>query len=376
MRFAVSVVVPTCRRPELLGRCLEALVAQDLAAPYEIIVVDDGADEETREVVSHWSRGLDVSPVPFATREATGERVDASETGHLPGVWRGGQLPQSVALAEVVDNRPITPRIRYIPLAEQSGPAAARNVGWRAAQSAIIAFTDDDCVPTPGWLRTGLAAFGENAVGVSGRIVVPLPSQPADYERNASFLERSEFVTANCFYLRSMLASVGGFDERFTAAWREDSDLFFSLLEYAERTSVPCHFVRAPDAIVIHPLRRAPWGISLQQQRKNVFNALLYKKHPRLYRQRLGAGAPWHYYAIVSMLLIAVLIALAGFWNVAIGAGAIWAGMTTEFCVERLKHTSHHPKHVAEMALTSALIPPVALFWRAYGALKFRVWFV
>ena len=34
------------------------------------------------------------------------------------------------------------------------------------------------------------------------------------------------------------------------------------------------------------------------------------------------------------------------------------------------------PRHVAEMAVTSALIPPVSVFWRIYGAVKFRVWFV
>ena len=49
MSIQISVVVPTCRRPELLRRCLEALLAQDLDPEcYEIIVVNDAPDANTR----------------------------------------------------------------------------------------------------------------------------------------------------------------------------------------------------------------------------------------------------------------------------------------------------------------------------------------
>src|SRR5512135_1063259 len=48
----VSVVVPTCRRPELLRRCLAALALQDFdPAEYEVIVVDDCASEVVRRTV-------------------------------------------------------------------------------------------------------------------------------------------------------------------------------------------------------------------------------------------------------------------------------------------------------------------------------------
>ena len=47
------------------------------------------------------------------------------------------------------------------------------------------------------------------------------------------------------------LAAVGGFDERFRAAWREDSDLLFTLLERGGRV------VPIPAAIVVHPVRTA-----------------------------------------------------------------------------------------------------------------------
>ncbi len=260
--------------------------------------------------------------------------------------------------------------VRYVPVTGGHGPAAARNRGWQAARGAVIAFTDDDTVASPGWLRAGLAAFADGVAGAWGRVVVPLPPVPTDYERDVAGLEAGPFVTANCFYRREALAAVGGFDERFASAWREDSDLYFTLLEQGAR------LVRAPDAVVVHPVRPAPWGVSLRQQRKNLFNALLYKKHPALYRRRIQAAPPWPYYLAVGALAAAVGGALRGREGLALGAAAAWALLTVRFCARRLRRASHAPHHVAEMLVTSALIPPLAVFWRLRGALRFRVFFL
>jgi|SoiMethySBSTD1v2_1073268.scaffolds.fasta_scaffold249184_3 glycosyltransferase involved in cell wall biosynthesis len=133
----LSVVVPTYKRPELLERCLAALMTQHLdSTAYEIIVVDDGNDLQTRCLVDSWAK------------------------------W----------------GRPI---LRYISAAKTNGPAAARNSGWRAAQGDIIAFTDDDCLPEPGWLLAGANAFSEgvSALG-SGQVSLRLPTQiPAQQQR-------------------------------------------------------------------------------------------------------------------------------------------------------------------------------------------------
>jgi hypothetical protein len=50
--------------------------------------------------------------------------------------------------------------------------------------------------------------------------------------------------------------------------------------------------------------------------------------------------------------------------------------LTARFCARRLRHASIAPRHVIEMAVTSALIPPLSVFWRLFGALKFRVVFL
>jgi glycosyltransferase involved in cell wall biosynthesis len=328
MTLRVSVVVPTFKRPDLLDRCLAALIAQDFCvADYEVIVVDDAACEATKQQVECWI-----------------ERVE-----------------------------PWGYTLRYIPVTgarHSHGPAAARNIGWRAARGEIIAFTDDDCIPTQGWLKEGVAALIDGVAGASGRIIVPLSYTPTDYEYDVSHLEQSEFVTANCFYRRAALLMVGGFDEHFTAAWREDSDLFFTLLERQVK------YTYADDAIVIHPVRPARWGVSLRQQRKSMFNALLYKKHPILYRQRIQAAPPWHYYCIVTALLAVMLGTIVGASIFALGAVCVWMCMTGHFCLQRLRHTSHAPGHIAEMIVTSVLIPPLSIFWRIFGAIKFRVFFL
>ncbi len=199
---------------------------------------------------------------------------------------------------------------------------------------------------------------------------MPLPATPTDYESSASQLVECDFVTANCFYRRDALKDVGGFDERFTAAWREDSDLIFTLRERDAR----CAY--APDAVVIHPVRPAQWGVSIHQQYKSMYNALLYKKHPVLYRRYIQATPPWLYYAIVGAWVVVLIGALRRSGLLALVGLSLWMWLTGRFCAQRLRHTSHTPRHVAEMVVTSIAIPPLAIFWRLRGAIKFRVFFL
>jgi hypothetical protein len=54
----------------------------------------------------------------------------------------------------------------------------------------------------------------------------------------------------------------------------------------------------------------------------------------------------------------------------------VWALLTARFFVQRMRGASKHPRHVLEMLVTSALIPPLAVFWRFAGALRYRVAFL
>lgn len=316
----VSVVIPTYRRPDLLDRCLAALAAQEFpAADCEILIADDAASEVTAEQVLRWSKR---TPMP----------------------------------------------IRYLAVQGAHGPAAARNTGIREARGEIVAFTDDDTIPAPDWLREGIAAFTDDVAAVAGRVVMPLPMRPRDYERDAAGLAEADFVTANCFCRRNALQQIGGFDERFELAWREDSDLQFTLLEHGMKIA------RAPRALVLHPIRPAPWGVSLTQQRKSLFDALLYQKHPALYAQHIP-GFPLPYLAMTGTGMLAAAGLMTGHRKAGLLFAAAYGLLAGSFCLKRLRGNDLSPAHLAEMAVTSPLIPPLSLYWRVRGALRFRTWF-
>ena len=105
MPLKASVIVPTRGRPGYLRATLESLAAQDLEPEsYEVVVVDDGPDEETRAV---------------ASEAAAGAR----------------------------------PLVRYVERDGVPGLNSARNTGIAAAASDLIVFVDDDVEAPAGWLR-------------------------------------------------------------------------------------------------------------------------------------------------------------------------------------------------------------------------------
>ena len=169
-----DVVVPTVGRNSL-RLLLAALAAADGPAPGRVLVVDDRRD-------------------------------------------RSGALPLGgVAGVSVIEGR-------------GAGPAAARNLGWRRATAEWVAFLDDDVVPGPSWLADlahDLEGLEAEVAASQGRVRVPMPAgrRPTDWERNVRGLETARWATADMAYRRSVLEEVGGFDERFPRAYREDADL-------------------------------------------------------------------------------------------------------------------------------------------------------
>jgi GT2 family glycosyltransferase len=122
----LTVVVPTRDRPADLRACLEALDRERRSCPEldEVVIVDDGSVLED-EVAGA------VDAVPAAT---------------------------------LVRRRP-------------GGIAAARNTGVRAARGAFVAFTDDDCVPQPGWAQALVLRLRGGAAVVAGETLSGSPHE-------------------------------------------------------------------------------------------------------------------------------------------------------------------------------------------------------
>jgi len=204
MSAKTSVVIPVHESGPRLRECLEALAGQSLDG-LETVLSLDGTPE-------------------------------------LPG--------EVLALAGKVVGGPHT------------GPAGARNRGWRASSGDFILFTDSDCVPEREWAGELARALEEGADGCKGvysgggSSLVQRLAQ-VEFEQRYGMLSRLESIdmvdTYSAGFRRSALERAGGFDESFPLPDHEDVDLSWRLCREGAR------LVFVPAARVLHEHRRT-WG--------------------------------------------------------------------------------------------------------------------
>ena len=166
----------------------------------------------------------------------------------------------------------------------QSGPAAARNAGLAAARAPLIAFTDADCEPTPGWLSALTAALGD--ADIASGPVQPAPgAPPGPFARTLSIGRESPlFQTANLAVRREIAERVGGF-EPFTPVAGQRTGLRPTVEEghfgedavfgwRARRTGAQTVF--AADAVVHHAVfPRGARAYIAEHWRRRFFPALV-----------------------------------------------------------------------------------------------------
>jgi GT2 family glycosyltransferase len=252
------------------------------------------------------------------------------------------------------------------------GPAAARNVGWRRSFAQWVAFVDDDVMPGDRWWLTLLADIGRAGPGiggVQGRIVVPGPEgrRATDHERNVGGLADARWATADMAYRRTALAVVGGFDDRFRRAYREDADL-------ALRIRRAGFGLMVGDRHVVHPVGAAPWWASVARQRGNADDALMRRVHGA--RWRVEAEAPpgaYRAHLVASVGLAAAVVGASARRPRMAGVGAlVWSASLARFAWRRIVLGPRTPGEIAAMVATSVAIPVVAVWHRAAGAWRFR----
>jgi len=275
----ISVVVPVYSGEETLGRCLDALLDQDYEGEYEIIVVDDGSTDRTRELVAKY-------PVKLLEQK-------------------------------------------------HHGPAAARNFGARGAEGEIVVFTDADCVPEKSWLREMLRPLrDENIAGVQGAYKTDqgeLTARFVQYEIEERYerMGRAEYIdfvgSYSAAYRKDIFLEEGGFDESFPMASGEDPDLSFRLASKGYK------MVFNPRAVVMHrhlttlqgylksKFYRAYWRVPLY--RKNYGKAVSDSYTPQLLKVQIGL-----FYLLIASIVAAVSfgrISVLGFVLVALFASTL-----------------------------------------------------
>jgi hypothetical protein len=238
-----------------------------------------------------------------------------------------------------------------------------------------VVFVDDDVLPEPGWmaeLERELAAAPDEVAAVQAQVIVPLPhgEPPSDWQRDVAGLQGAPWITADLAYRRAVLSVVGGFDERFPRAYREDVELSlrvgrlgYGLMPGRRRT--------------LHPVRPAPWWVSLPRQRGNADDALLRRLHGPAWRQE--AGLPpgrrrRHAFVAASGLAAALLVAGRRHRRLAGTALGLWGLGTAELAWARIAPGPRTRREIAAMVLTSAAMPYCALGWYLLGALRARRW--
>ncbi|HSH04966.1 MAG TPA: sugar transferase [Anaerolineae bacterium] len=194
----ISVVIPAYNAAHTIEKCLAALGQQTFPHPFEIIVVDNGSQDDT------------------ASR--------ARNAG--------------VQLITVT----------------KKGAAAARNAGIHAASAPLICFTDADCAPFPDWLENLSAPFtNPDIIGAKGIYATHQKQLVArfvqlEYEDKYDLLrtqERIDFIdTYSAAYRREVLLANQGFEERIF--YVEDQELSFRLAARGYE------MVFQPKAIVYH----------------------------------------------------------------------------------------------------------------------------
>ncbi len=225
----VTIVVPAYNARETIGACLAACLAQDYSGAFSVTVVDDGSTDGTARVVE-------------------GFKVKS--------------LRQ--------DNR---------------GPAAARNAGWRACDTPIVAFTDADCQPRRDWLTTLTRALEEPGVGAAGGTYdaaagTGLLGRCVHEEivlRHARLPRRVRYLGGFSLAVRrETLEKIGGFDESYPNASAEDNDFSYRLRKAGFELSFD------PKARVAHRYRDGLGRYLAEQERHGYWRMKLYVDHPEM----------------------------------------------------------------------------------------------
>lgn len=250
----ISVIIAFFNRRELVEMCLGAVLSQSLSdgRTFEVIAVDNGSTDGTLEMLQSQT---EITVVQCAKR----------------------------------------------------GAASARNAGIDVARGTVIAITDSDCEPQPGWLDklTRPLFAGLHIMGCGGRIdALHLNRGVEMYSQFCGILNQGDFfggvlcfppyfATANVAWRAEIVRQVGGFDVNVGVA--EDSDLSWRIFELGATIAY------IDSAVVKHAHRQTPIELFRQSVNYGEGAVRVFAKH----RDKMGTGRVFFswasYYEFLSL---------------------------------------------------------------------------
>lgn len=214
----LSVIIATHERHEILAKVLQSLALQTLPkCEFEVIIVDDNIDEETKNIID--------------------------------------------GFIEAHDNTPL--QIEYYSC-EAPGAGAKRNFGVQKSNSEIILFLDDDMIASPNLLYEHFSFYGEGVHGVLGYIeedknvklnyftkyLLDNDLQNTYKNINKENVSFEYFYTGNISLRKEIFNKLGGFDLKFKQYGFEDTEFGYRLnkagyiIKYNENAAGYHHFLR------------------------------------------------------------------------------------------------------------------------------------
>jgi glycosyltransferase involved in cell wall biosynthesis len=327
----VSVIIPTYNRKEILLKCLTSLESQSYPLDrFEIIVVDDGSSDGTIQLIEEYSKKSKI-------------------------------------------------KIKII-AQENAGPGLARNLGVQNSAGEILGFTEDDIRVDAKWIANAVRYFASNDVdGLEGKTLL----EDSDESLRAFEKEyRIGFLPCNMFVKKSVFNSIGGYDGNYFDAnkklyFREDADFGFTLIEKSYK------FILAEDVVVFHPAQFFKISDYYRHVRRYYFDPLLYRKHPKLYREMIelkNIGAftirhPFHYSAVLNILnWIVIGIALC-LGQIPVIYLCIPVFFLTHLAIRyRYEKRLYPPIWKLDKTIAFIGLPFYYIVWLILGCFKFKSW--
>lgn len=230
------------------------------------------------------------------------------------------------------------PNVSFV-LEERRGVAIARNTGWKHSKGKLVAYTDDDCIADPYWIRRLVVSLeSSNAKGAGGKVVYLHPEAIPKYyrgtpfgtldlgERQRSLKKGENLITANMLIDAEVFKKIE-FWESLIYNDSEDAEFCRSVLEAGY------NLLYVPDATIYHniDLRRINLGYLLKRaffsgltsyiiERKRKRNITLIPRYfrfflggcIRFFYKRTVVSIYWSAKSFVAFLASVLLIA---FWN-------------------------------------------------------------